>query len=106
VKSFRLEEYALKLKEKKRLTHLCGEIASLGGKETTSIMDEYNCEGELKSIEKVWSKFDNYIQLRESLLEKAFRKYEQFQLQVQRVDRLYESCERRMDQIESEFFNV
>ena len=31
-------------------------------------------ENEIKSIEKVWHKFDHYIQLRESLLEKTFKK--------------------------------
>lgn len=33
-----------------------------------------NIESELKSIEKVWQKFDHYIQVRESLLEKSLKK--------------------------------
>lgn len=36
--------------------------------------DTFNVENEIKSIEKVWSKFDNYIQLRENLLEKTYKK--------------------------------
>lgn len=37
--------------------------------------ENLNVENEIKSIEKVWHKFDNYIQLRENLLEKTYKKY-------------------------------
>lgn len=68
VKTFRLEEYAIRLREKKRLTNLYNELMSFPDS------DSLNLDNELKSIEKVWHKFDNYIQLRENLLEKTYKK--------------------------------
>lgn len=68
VKSFRLEEYASRLKEKKKLVQLSSELMQFSNEDKLSI------ESELKSIEKVWQKFDHYIQLRETLLEKNLKK--------------------------------
>lgn len=69
VKTFRLEEYASRLKEKKKLVQLSNELILISTQE-----EKLNIESELKSIEKVWQKFDHYIQLRESLLEKCLKK--------------------------------
>lgn len=68
IKNFRLEEYSIRLKEKKRLINLYHDMINLPDSESL------NLDNELGSIEKVWSKFDNYIQLRENLLEKTYKK--------------------------------
>lgn len=68
IRNFRLEEYSMKLKEKKHLINLFNEMTSLPNS------DSLNLDNELTSIEKVWTKFDNYIQLRENLLEKTYKK--------------------------------
>jgi len=100
VKSFRLEEYATRLKEKKKLLNLYDEIMNLPDSEN------FNVENEIKSIEKVWHKFDNYIQLRENLLEKTYKKYENLQLLIQKIDKLYENCEKQLNQIEEDFNEI
>lgn len=68
IKQFRLEEYASRLREKKRLNQLSEDLMLIKDSDSTSI------ENETKSVEKVWLKFDNYIQLRENLLEKTLKK--------------------------------
>ena len=98
VKTFRLEEYCIRLKEKKKLVQLSNELMQYSEDEKTNI------ESELKSIEKVWQKFDNYIQLRENLLEKSLKKYENLQLVINKIDKLFELCDKRLNQIEKDFY--
>ncbi|CAF0712702.1 unnamed protein product [Brachionus calyciflorus] len=96
IRTFRLEEYATKLKEKKRLANLYNEMISLPDS------DSLNLDNELNSIEKVWLKFDSYIQLRENLLEKTYKKYENLQVVIQRIEKSYENCDKILNSIENE----
>ncbi len=96
IKKFRLEEYALRLKEKKNLTRLSEEL--------TNILDSNseNIENETRSVEKVWMKFDSYIQLRESLLEKTLKKFEEINKLGSKLDKLIAKSEKRVEQIKQD----
>ena len=56
-------------------------------------------EQELRSIDKVWHKFDNYIQLRESLLDRSCRKFEAWHRLAGKLDRLVELGEKRLREL-------
>jgi hypothetical protein len=108
VKSFRLDKYALKLKEKKRLMHLCKEILELNSihnnneEDVGSELNDLNVENELRSIEKVWQKFDNYIQLRENLLEKSCKKYEKLEVVCQKIDKSLDTTQTELNNLKKE----
>ncbi len=101
IKQFRLEEYASRLKEKKRLIQLSDELTS-----SLDDMNSTNIENETKSVEKVWLKFDNYVQMRESLLEKTLKKFETFQTLINKINKLYNSCDKRLTKIKADFDEI
>ncbi len=53
-------------------------------------------------MEKVWIKFDSYIQLRESLLEKTLKKFEEINKLGSKLDKLIAKSEKRVEQIKQD----
>ena len=53
-------------------------------------------------VEKVWMKFDSYIQLRESLLEKTLKKFEEINKLGSKLDKLIAKSEKRVEQIKQD----
>ncbi len=102
IKQFRLEEYASRLKEKKKLIQLSDELTggALDDANTTNI------ENETKSVEKVWLKFDNYIQMREGLLERTLKKFESLQTLLNKINKLHSNCDKRLSRIQADFDEV
>lgn len=81
LKSFRLEEYAAKIKDKKKLANVYAELQSYYGKKFPQIL---KADEDIRVIEKLWDKLDITLQNRESQLEHAI-------LRSEKLQRSYES---------------
>jgi len=76
LKCFRLEEYALKLQDKKKLQQIYTELHSYYGKKFAQAMRP---DEEMRLINKLWESLDLALQERETLLEQAILRSEKLQ---------------------------
>jgi HPt (histidine-containing phosphotransfer) domain-containing protein len=102
IKVFRLDEYAMRLRDKKRLFQLYQDLTwksensnNNNNNNNVEIKDDQQqqqqIQTEIQSVDKVWSKFDHYIRLRENLLEKTLKKYENFENKIEKFNKIYNS---------------
>jgi hypothetical protein len=101
IKTFRLEEYATHLREKKKLQHIFSELKSFYGKNIPMDTNE-----DIYSIDRLWEKLDVSIQNRENLLDKALEKFENMNCTYERVSRENKSLNDNISHIQDKLNNV
>lgn len=101
LKCFRLEEYAVKLKEKKKLASIYVELESYYGKNFPQVVGP---DEDIRLVEKLWERLDLAVQTRESELEQAIlrserlqTRYESFVANTSRIDSDLEMLKSQLD---------
>lgn len=84
LKAFRLEEYPLRQKDRKKLTYLYSELQNIYPKHFAQSIDPAE---NIKLLESLWEKLDQSLQNRESQLEQAIYKFERMQKTFEKLNR-------------------
>lgn len=101
LKCFRLEEYANKLRDKKKLQNVFVELQSYHGKKFSQVL---RSEEQIGVINRLWETLDAAVQERENHLEQAIlrseklqTKYESFSSSTEQLDLSLESLKSQLN---------
>ncbi len=85
LRTFRLEEYNVKLREKNKLTHVYSEIQNYFSCKIGS--NAVHASEDIRVIDEMWDKLDSTMQSREIQLEQSIAKFERLQSQYDKVNK-------------------
>jgi len=103
LKCFRLEEYAHKLQDKKKLHQVYSELQSYYGKKFTQ---EMRPDEEIRIINRLWESLDMALQDRETQLEQAILHSEKLQTKYKDLTGVIEKLEAALDMLQTQLNNL